>query len=78
MEQGWDPQVRKYFRKILNSIGYGLAWMFACMIAGIYYRLGYAGDHPVWYTLLFYILATVTLLLLVRYLFKTWKTAKGE
>ena len=53
MEQGWDPQVRNYFRKILNSISLVLAWTIACMIAGLYYRLGYAKDQPVLYTILF-------------------------
>ena len=73
MEQGWDPQVRNYFRKILNSISLVLAWTIACMIAGLYYRLGYAKDQPVLYTILFYLVAVVTLFLLVRYLYKTWK-----
>lgn len=73
MERGWDPQVKKYFRKILNSIGYGMLWMMGCVIAGIYFELGYTNGKPLLYTVIFYIAMAVTLGLLVRYLYKIWK-----
>lgn len=73
MEQGWDPDVKKYFRKILNSISYGLIWMIASATAGLYYELGYSNGKPVIYTIIFYVFMLGTLALLVRYLYKTWK-----
>jgi hypothetical protein len=73
MESGWDPRVRRYFRKILNSIAYGVAWMFTGMIAGLYYGLAYTNGKPLIYTVLFYVFMCVTLWLLVRYLYKTWR-----
>ncbi len=73
MEQGWDPQVRKYFRKILYSISWGLIWMIGCATAGLYFELGSGNGGPIIYTVLFYIAMAVSLALLVRYLYKTWK-----
>ena len=73
MEQGWDPGVKKYFRKILNSISYGLIWMIGCMIAGLYFELAYTNGKPLIYTIIFYVVMAITLGLLVRYLYRTWK-----
>ena len=73
MEQNWDPGVKKFFVKILNSLSWGLTWMLACAIAGIYFELGYVGGKPVIYTILFYTLMAVTLFLLVRYLMRVWR-----
>ena len=73
MESGWDPEVKKYFRKILMSISFGLMWMIASAIAGIYYQLGYFTGKPIINTILFYAAMLITLLLLLRYLYNTWK-----
>jgi hypothetical protein len=73
MEQGWDPDVKKYFRKILNSISYGLIWMLASATAGLYFELGYTNGKPLIYTIIFYVFMLGTLALLVRYLYKIWK-----
>jgi FtsH-binding integral membrane protein len=73
MEQGWDPEVKKYFRKILNSFGYGLLWMISCATAGIYFQLGYFSRRPVWQPILFYFLMLCSLGFFLRYMYKTWK-----
>ena len=73
MEQGWDPDVKKFLLKVLNSIALGLLWMIASATAGIYYELGYRGHHPFIYTVLFYVFMLITLVLLLRYLYNTWK-----
>lgn len=73
MEQGWDPEVKKYFRKILYSVFVGLLWMLACATAGIYYQLGYKDNKPIAYTILFYIGMVVSLTFLVRWYYKIWK-----
>ena len=73
MEQGWDPDVRKYFRKILNSISWTLIWMISSLIAGVYYQLAFFdGDHTI-ATVVFYVLMIITLFLLVRYLIGLWR-----
>ena len=73
MERNWDPTVKKFFVRILNSIALGLFWMLACVIAGIYYELGYTNGKPVIYIILFYIVMLGSLFLLIRYLVRLWK-----
>lgn len=71
MEQGWDPEVKKYFRKILNTIGFGLLWLMAALTAGLYWGLAH---HPnKLYSVLFYTGFVVSLFLLVRYYYRIWK-----
>jgi hypothetical protein len=72
-EQGWDPEVKKLFARILNSVSWGLIWMIACATAGIYFKLGYTAGQPVVYPIIFYSIAFITLLLLLRYLRRTWR-----
>jgi len=73
MEQNWDPGVKKFFVKILNSIALGLFWMMACATAGIYFKLGYLNGKLQGYTILFYAAMFISLFLFLRYLYKTWK-----
>ena len=73
MESGWDPQVSRLFRRILNSVALVLLWMIACATAGIYNELAFPGKKPLLYVIIFYIAAAGTFLLLLRYLVRTWK-----
>ena len=73
MEQGWDPEVKKYFVKILNSISIGLLWLMAMVIAGLYFQLGYRTNKPAFFNVLFYFVLLVSLFFLIRYYYKTWK-----
>jgi hypothetical protein len=73
MEQGWDPEVRKFFRKILNSISFGLLWMMSMVTAGIYFQLAYSGGKPVIYTIIFYVVMMGSLAALLWYFYRTWK-----
>jgi hypothetical protein len=72
MEQGWDPDVKKFLLKVLNSISLVLFWMMACATAGIYFELGYTIGKPVIYPILFYSFMAITLFLLIRHLIKLW------
>jgi len=73
MEQGWDPEVKKYFRKILNTISFGLIWIMTMSALGLYFGLAYLGNRPVIYTILFYCFMATTLLFLIRYFYNLWK-----
>ena len=73
MEQGWDPEVKRYFRKIISSFSFGLLWLMSAVTAGLYYGLGYRKDIPVIYVVLFYVLLVASLLLLLRYYYNLWK-----
>jgi hypothetical protein len=76
MERGWDPDVKKYLKKVMGSISFGLLWLMAGVTAGIYYELAYSNGKPVIYTVLFYAGMLITLLMLIRYLYNTWKKEK--
>jgi hypothetical protein len=71
-EQGWDPDVKKFFRKVINTISFGLLWLMATVTAGIYFQLAWRGDKPLIYVILFYVCAIGAFLLLLRYYYKLW------
>lgn len=73
MESGWDPDVKKFLLKVLNSISVVLLWMIVCATTGIYFQLGYMNDQPLTTTIIFYTTMTISFLFLIRYLYKTWK-----
>lgn len=74
MDQNSDPDLRKYFRKIIHSLFYGLLWMAAGITAGIYYKLAFFDSKPALYVVLFYIGLITTLAFLIRFYIKVWKS----
>lgn len=73
MESGWDPDVKKYLRKVIGTVSWGLLWLIGCVTGGLYYELGYRAGKPVIWSFLFYAAALAGLLLLIRFLQRTWK-----
>ena len=71
--QGMDPEMRKYFWKIVYSFSFGLVWMLTMAISGLYFRLAIIEDTVAWYNIVFYLVFLLTLILLVRYFQKSWK-----
>jgi hypothetical protein len=78
MPPNWDPDVKKFLLKVLNSVCLVLLWMMVCATAGIYFELGYTDGKPLIYTILFYAGMVISLLFLVRYLYKTWKKEQED
>jgi hypothetical protein len=73
MEQGWDPEIKKYFLRIIKSVSVGLMWLMAC-IAGLYYELAYTGSGtPLVFVIIYYVCAAASFLWLLVYLRKLWK-----
>lgn len=72
-ESGWDPEVKKYFRKIMNSFALGLLWMLASMTAGLYFGLALVDNGVQWYNLVFYIFFIGSFVGLLWYYYKRWK-----
>ena len=71
MEHGWDPEVKKYFQKIMNTIAVGLFWLMMVLTAGFYFGLAY---HPtILYSVFFYCGFAISLFLLLRYYYRIWK-----
>lgn len=73
MEQGMDPDIKKYFQKIINSFSLGFLWLFGSITAGIFFRLGYRTERPVIYTITFYVICIAGLAALLRYYYRTWR-----
>ncbi|MDP4262701.1 MAG: hypothetical protein Q8941_09240 [Bacteroidota bacterium] len=73
MEQGWDPEIKKYFRKIIYSFSWGLLWLMSSVTAGLYFGLAYRTDIPLIGNILFYFGLAISLGLLLRYYYQTWK-----
>lgn len=72
-DQGMDPQVKRYFRKIINSFSVGLIWLLTMAMAGLYFRLGIVEEHIRWYNTVFFFFAFISLCALLYYFYKTWK-----
>lgn len=73
MEQGWDPEVKRYFRKIIYSFSAGLLWLVSAVTAGLYFGLAYRDDISAVYVVLYYAYLLISLLLLLRYYYRVWK-----
>ncbi|MGI8597936.1 MAG: hypothetical protein ACR2KB_01655 [Chitinophagaceae bacterium] len=71
--QGMDPEMSKYFWKIVYSFSFGLVWMLTMAMSGLYFRLAIIEVSIRWYNIVFYIVFLATLILLIRYFFKSWK-----
>ena len=72
-EQGMDKEVKKYFRKILNSISWGVIWLLSLLTLGIYHKLAFIGKNPIGYNILFYSFSVISLIGLIYYYFRLWK-----
>jgi hypothetical protein len=68
-----DPEVTKYFRKILRSLFAFLMWLFINVTAGIYAELAYSNRYSSFVHILFFVWLTLSLVLLLWYLYKIWK-----
>ena len=70
---GMDPGTRRYFFKIVNSFSWGFMWLMFMAMAGIYFGLAIVHNGLTIVNIIFYTVALVTFLLLLRYYYRTWK-----
>jgi len=70
---GMDPEVKRYFRKIVSSFSLGLLWMLVSSTAGFYFDLAIIHEKVRWYNLVFYTYFIVSFFSYLWYLYKTWK-----
>lgn len=73
MSNWMDPEVKKYFRKIMSSLSVGLLWLLANVTAGIYFKLGIVEEKVTILNILFFIFLPGSLLLMLFYFYKLWK-----
>lgn len=72
--QGMDPAVRMYFKKIIKSFIAGLTWMIIMVIIGIYFKAAVVQNGIRWYNILFYLFFLFSLLWLIRFFYRCWKS----
>jgi len=68
-----DPEVKKYFKKIINSFTIGLLWLFLIVTFGLYFQLGFISGKLQWYNFIFYLFLVLSFLFLIRFYYKVWK-----
>ena len=76
--RGMEPEVRRYFRKIISSVSLVSIWLLSMATAGFFFKLAIVKDGLRWYNLVFYAILVVTLLLLLLYLYRTWISGRGN
>lgn len=70
---GMDPEVKRYFRKIVRTVTWGMIWLMTMATAGIFFRLGFVADGFAWYNIVFYAMLVLSLGLLLRFFYRTWR-----
>jgi hypothetical protein len=73
MEQGMDPDVKKYLRKILNSLVYGLLWLALNVLGGLYWEYGIINGSLSLYNILFFTWFLFSLTMLLYYYYRVWR-----
>lgn len=71
--QGWDPDVRDFFRKILNCFSLGALWLLGISTLGLFLKLAFIRDGVRWYNIVFYVVFLASLSLLLRYFYRVWR-----
>ncbi|TAL46964.1 MAG: hypothetical protein EPN92_05315 [Chitinophagaceae bacterium] len=73
MAFGMDPEVAKYFKKILNSLFAGLLWLLLNITGGIYYGFAFNEDGLTIVNVLFYAWLIISLALLLWFYYRVWR-----
>ena len=76
--RGMEPEVKRYFRKIIRSFTAVSFWLLGTTTAGFYFGLAIVNDALRWYHLVYYVLVAGGLVLLIFYLYKTWRDKKNQ
>jgi len=71
--RGMDPEVKRYFRKIINSFTYGLLWMLSFVTAGLFFGLASVKDGLRWDGIVFYLFALASFSALIYYYVRLWR-----
>lgn len=70
---GMDPEMKRYFKKIINSFSFGALWLIGIFTLGIFFQLAIIKNVIRWYNILFYVTLVTSLFFLLRYYYKQWK-----
>lgn len=70
---GMDPEMRRFFQKIMATVGAGLLWFMLMATMGLYFRMGYFVNGLDVYNGIFYFVLLASLVLLIRFFFAVWR-----
>ena len=70
---GMDPEVKRYFRKIMNSFSLALLWLLSVSTLGLFFGLGIYHQGVKWYNVVFYVFAAGSLAGLGYYFYRMWR-----
>ena len=68
-----EDETREFLVRIMQTISLALVWMLVNVYIGIYKDYAFFEDHPNWTNYLYYAFALITLVLLLRHLWRKWK-----
>lgn len=69
---GMEDDTRAFLVLILNTIAWVLLWMIANVLVGIYLGYGFFEGSPSWKNILYYILAIISFIFLIRRIKRKW------
>ena len=70
---GMEDETKNFLVRIVQTISLVLIWMLLNVYIGIYKEYAFFEDRPNWTNYLFYSLSLITLVLLLRHLWRKWK-----
>jgi hypothetical protein len=71
--QGWDPEVRQYLKKVLNSFVIGAFWLLTIATLGLFMRMAYIIGDWHWHNTVFYSLFLISFVFLLRFFYRVWR-----
>ena len=74
--RGMDPEVKRYFKKIINSFSFGALWLLVAATAGLFFGLGIPDGGVKWYNIVFYMVTGVSFASLMYYYYRLWSKNK--
>ena len=77
MASGIEPEVKKYFWKIVYSLIYGMLWIFSNVIIGIYYGFAIIENGLRLTNFIFFAWFILSLAILLRYYYRKWGKASS-
>lgn len=74
-DRGMDPQMRRYLKKVLNTVFVGLFWMILTVLFGIYFQWAFPYHGQVdAFNIFFYVYFLGTLAALIWFFCRTWRS----
>ncbi|HWJ29069.1 MAG TPA: hypothetical protein VNS32_21170 [Flavisolibacter sp.] len=70
---GMDPELIRYFKKIMNSFSVLILWLLSMATLGLFFGFGIIYNYVHWYNVLFYVIFLASLGGMVYYLYRTWR-----